>query len=84
MKIKLSSNMQENLYFLKTNKHGSKKGSQLFDVMMGAYDAAEKKLVSIFIIHELSLKDNKNNVVLYRDDVLTVFKNVSGPQAEKM
>ena len=63
MKIKLSSNMQENLYFLKTNKHGSKKGSQLFDVMMGAYDAAEEKLVSILLF--MSSHSNTTKTILF-------------------
>ena len=62
-----------------------KKESGLFDVTMGAYDGAEVcELVGIFILYQLSLKYNKNNIGLYRDDGLAVFKNISGPQAEKI
>ena len=32
---------------------------------------------------QLSCKYNKNDIGLYTDDGLAVFKNVSGPQAEK-
>ena len=53
--------------------------------MISAYDGAEVcELVGIFIIYQLSLKYNKNNIGLYRNDGLAVFKNVSGPQAEKI
>ena len=52
---------------------------------MGAYDGAEVcELVGIFILHQLSLVCNNNNIGLYRDDGLAVFKNISGPQAEKI
>ena len=52
---------------------------------MGAYDDAEVcELVGIFILYQLSLKYNKNNIGLYRDDGLAVFKNISDPQAEKI
>ena len=52
---------------------------------MGAYDGAEVcELVGIFILHQLSRIYNKNNIGLYRDDGLAVFKNISGPQAEKI
>ena len=51
--------------------------------MISAYDDAETcKLVGIFIVHQLSLKYNKNNISLYRHDGLAVFKNISGPQVE--
>ena len=49
---------------------------------MGAYEGAEVcELVRIFILYQLSLKYNKNNIALYRDDGLAVFTNISGPQA---
>ena len=52
---------------------------------MGAYDGAEVcELVGIFILYQLSLKYNKNNIGLYRDDGLAVFKNISDPQGEKI
>ena len=52
---------------------------------MGTYNGVEVcELVGIFILYQLSLKYNKNNIGLYRDDGLAVFKNISGPQAEKI
>ena len=62
-----------------------KKDSGLFDVTMGAYDGAEVcELVGTFLLCELSLKYNKNNIGLYRDDGLAIFKNISCPKSEKV
>ena len=62
-----------------------KKESGLFDVTMGAYDGAEVcELVDSFLLHQLSNKYSKKDVGLYRDDGLAVFKNKSGPQAERI
>ena len=62
-----------------------KKDSGLFDVSMGAYDGAEVcELVWIFFLYKLSLKYNKNDIGLYRDDGLAIFKNISGPKSEKV
>ena len=58
-----------------------KKDSELFDVTMGAYHGAEVcELVGTFLLYKLSLKYNKNNIGLYRDDGLAIFKNISGPR----
>ena len=52
---------------------------------MGAYDGAEIcELVGIFLLYKLSLKYNKNDIGLYRDDGLAIFKNISGPKSEKI
>ena len=62
-----------------------KKESGLFDVTMGAYDGAEVcELIGIYLLSILSSKYNKKNIGLYRDDGLAVFKNISGPQSEKI
>ena len=62
-----------------------KKDSGLFDVTMGAFDGAEVcELVGSFILHKLSQHYEQNNIGLYRDDGLAVFKNVSGPESEKI
>ena len=62
-----------------------KKESGLFDVTMGVYDGAEVcELVGIFILHQLSRIYIKNDIGLYRDDGLAVFRNTSGPHAEKI
>ena len=62
-----------------------KKNSALFDVTMGAYDGAEVcELVGLFLLHLLSKKFIKDNIGLYRDDGLGVFRNVNGHQADKI
>ena len=62
-----------------------KSESGLFVVTMGAYDFAEVcELVGIFIPYQLSHIYKKYNTGLYRDDNLAVFRNTSGPQAEKI
>ena len=62
-----------------------KRGNQgTFDVTMGCYDGAEVcELVGLLILSKLSTKFRKEDVGLYRDDGLAVFKNISGPQSEK-
>ena len=62
-----------------------KREGNLFDVTMGAYDGAEVcELVGIFMLNKISEKYNKNDVGLYRDDGLAVFKNMSGPESERI
>ena len=62
-----------------------KKGGELFDVTMGAFDGAEIcELVGIFLQHQISNYYNIGNIGLYRDDGLAVFKNTSGPESERI
>ena len=52
---------------------------------MGAYDGAEIcELVGCFILSSIPAKYKKENIGLYRDDGLAVFKNTSGPQSVKI
>ena len=52
---------------------------------MGAYDGAEVcELVGIHLLFLLSNICNKDDIGLYRDDGLAVFKNISGPQSENL
>ena len=52
---------------------------------MGSYDGAEVcELIGIFILSLIGNKYNPNNIGLYRDDGLAVFRNTSGPQSEKI
>ena len=63
----------------------TKREGNLFDVTMGAYDGAEVcELVGIFMLNKISEKYNKNDLGLYRDDGLAVFKNISGPEPERI
>ena len=62
-----------------------KKVRGLFDATIGVYDGAEVcKLVGTFLLYKLSLKYNKKDIGLYRDDGLAIFKNISGPKSEKI
>ena len=62
-----------------------KREGNLFDVTMGAYDGAEVcELVGIFMLNKISEKYDKNDIGLYRDDGLAVFKNISGPESERI
>ena len=62
-----------------------KKDSALFDVAMGAFDGAEVcELVGYFLLHKLSEKYKRKSLALHRDDGLAIFKNLSGPDSEKI
>ena len=62
-----------------------KKDNSSFDVTMGSYDGAEVcELVGLFILNGLCNIYGKESIGLYRDDGLAVFKNTSGPQAERI
>eukprot|EP00794_Sanderia_malayensis_P001438 gene1438-biopygen1186 len=52
---------------------------------MGSFDGAEIcELVGLFILNKLATKYGKDNIGLYRDDGLAIFKNISGPQADRI
>ena len=62
-----------------------KKDNSSFDVTMGSYDGAEVcELVGLFILNGLGNTYGKENIGLYRDDGLAVFKNITGPQADRI
>ena len=50
-----------------------------------AYDGAEVcELVSNFLLEKISEICNKSNIGLYKDDGLSIFRNKSGTQLEKI
>ena len=52
---------------------------------MESYDGAEVcELTGIFMLSLIGSKYNPNNIGLYRDDGLAVFKNTTSPQSEKI
>ena len=52
---------------------------------MGAYDGAEVcELVGTYLLSLIAEKYNKNDIGLYRDEGLAIFKNTSGPKNEKI
>ena len=62
-----------------------KKEGMGFDVTMGIYDGAEIcELIGIFMLSLLGTKYDSKNIGLYRDYGLSIFRNVSGPELEKI
>ena len=62
-----------------------KKGGELFDLTMGAYDGAEIcELIGLFILYKFQQLNKTNNFGLYRDDGLAVIRNMCGPYSEKV
>ena len=52
---------------------------------MRAYDSAEVcELLAMFIIYQLSRIYSKNDIGLYKDNGLAVFRNTGGRQEEKI
>ena len=61
-----------------------KKQSGLFDVTMGAYDAAEVyEFIGIYMLFFISENHNKKDSGLYRDDGLGAVKDKSAPETKK-
>ena len=50
----------------------------LFNVTIRAHDGAEIcELVGTFLLDKISVKDDKNNIVLYRENGFSVFKKLN-------
>ena len=80
---KIIYHARKSLLFNEEGKWMKKDG--LFDVTMRAYDGAEvRELVGTFLLDKICEKYEKNSIGLYRDDGLSVFKNKSGTQLEKI
>ena len=55
-----------------------KKENGSFDVTLGAYDGAKVcELIGIYMLYLIGKKYDSKNIGLFRDDGLTLFKNVS-------
>ena len=56
-----------------------------FPVTMGSYDGGELcELVGLYLLDLLTKEFGKQNIGLYRDDGLSCFENISGPDSEKI
>ena len=52
---------------------------------MGSYDGAEVcELVGLYLLNLLTTEFGKHSIGLYRDDGLSCFQNISGPDSEKI
>ena len=81
--IEIVNHSRKSILFC-NNESWIKKGGELFDVTMGAYDGAEIcELVGLYMLDKIN-EIYPNRIGLYRDDGLGVFNNISGPQAEKI
>ena len=84
-KTRLLSNTLENLLLFNKSETWIKKDSGLFDIAKGPFDGAEVcELVGNFLLHKLPGKCKRRNLALYRVDGFAIFKNVNGPDSEKI
>ena len=62
-----------------------KKEGGSFDVTVGAYDGAEVcEFICIYMLYLIGKQCHSKKIELYRDDGLSVFKNISRPASEKI
>ena len=62
-----------------------KKDNSGFDVAMGSYDGDEVfELVGLYLLNLSTNEFGKNNSSLYRDDSLSCFQNISGPDSKRI
>ena len=62
-----------------------KKDKSDFDVTMRSYDGVEVcELVRLYLLNLLTNEFGKYNLSLYRDDGLSCFQNISGPESVKI
>ena len=62
-----------------------KKGRNLFDVTMGAYDGAEVcELVGLYLLKKITLIIPVSQVGLYRDDGLAAMSNTNGQKLDRI
>ena len=72
-------------FLFNQGKTWMKQRSNLFDVLRGAYGGAEVcELIGIILLNLLGNQYDTKNIGLYRDDGLSIFKNCSGLQMEKI
>ena len=64
---------------------GKKNNCSTFDVTMGSFDGAQVcELVGLLILVKLGNNYNSEDIGLYRDDGLSVFKDDGGPESERI
>ena len=62
-----------------------KKNTNLFDVVIGAYDGAEVcEIAGLLLWNNLANRFDKNSVGFYRDDGLSLLKNISGHRVDEI
>ena len=82
--IQVTYHVRKSLLF-SNEKPWMKREGNFFDVTMGVYDGAEVcELVDIFMLNKIRKKYNKNDMGLYRDDGVAVFRNTTGSESERI
>ena len=82
--LSISMQAQKTSLFEGTTSWIKKSGDEDFDLPMRCFDSAEIcELVETYIQSKLTNIVNKEDVGLYRDDVLGIFKNISRPEIER-
>ena len=73
------------ILLLRNSKPWVKKdGNEDFDVSVGCYDGVDIcELVGSFILNQLGPAINKNDIDLYRDDGLRIFRGILKPMIER-
>ena len=73
------------LLLFNKNEVWVKKENPDFDVTVGSFDVAEVcELVGLFLLDTLKKEFGDNKIGLYRDDGLSFFQNLAGPESEKI
>ena len=82
--IKTVFHAGKSLLFDKTSFRVKKDNSGV-DVTMGSYDGDEVfELVGLCLLYLSTNEFGKNNSGLYRDDSLSCFQNISGPDSKRI
>ena len=75
---------RKTLLFWQDSAWVTKEGDEDFDTPMRCNDCAETcELVEIYIQNKLFKLMNKKDFGLYRDDVLAILRNTSGPEVDR-
>ena len=82
--LNIIKNARKTLLFHHEEPWMKKNEEEDFDVPMGCHDGAEIfELVGTYILNKISpIMQEQNNVGLYRDDGLGIFRNLSRPNIE--
>ena len=83
--LNIIMNARKTLLFHHEEPWMKKNEEEDFDVPMGCHDGAEIfELVGTYILNKISpIMQEQNNVGLYRDDGLGIFRNLSRPYMER-
>ena len=72
------------IFFSKGEPWFKKVGSKNYGVSVGCYDGAEKcESIGIYLLYQIYNVISKENIGLYIDNGLGIFRNMSGPKVER-